>query len=49
MGMAIGGSDFRFLASAGPIMGLFSWVLIRGIDWIVRGFKFGGYDIDGNR
>lgn len=42
MGIAIGGSDFRFLASAGPIMGLFSWVLIRGIDWIIRGFKFGG-------
>jgi hypothetical protein len=49
MGMAIGGSDFRFLASAGPIMGIFSWVLIRGIDWIFRGFKFGGYDIDVKR
>lgn len=41
-GIVSGGSDFRFLASAGLIMGLFSWVLIRGIDWIVRGFKFGG-------
>jgi hypothetical protein len=46
-GIVSGGSDFRFLVSVGLIMGLFSWVLIRGIDWIVRGFKFGGYDIDG--
>jgi hypothetical protein len=48
-GIVSGGSDFRFLASVGLIMGLFSWVLIRGIDWIFRGFKFGGYDIDGKR
>lgn len=26
----------------GPIVGTMFWVLIRGIDWIVRGFKFGG-------
>jgi len=48
-GIVSGGSDFRFLASVGLIMGLFSWVLIRGIDWIFRGFKFGGYDIDVKR
>jgi hypothetical protein len=42
MGVVAGASDFRFTASLGLIMGLFSWVLIRGIDWIVRGFKFGG-------
>jgi hypothetical protein len=48
-GIVSGGSDFRFLVSVGLIMGLFSWVLIRGIDWIFRGFKFGGYDIDGKR
>lgn len=41
-GIVSGGSDFRFLASVGLIMGLLLWVLIRGIDWIVRGFKFGG-------
>lgn len=41
-GIVSGGTDFRFLASAGLIMGLFSWVLIRGVDWIIRGFKFGG-------
>jgi hypothetical protein len=35
-------SDFRFTASLGLIIGFFSWVLIRGIDWIIRGFKFGG-------
>ncbi len=40
MGIAI--SDFRFTASLGLIMGLLLWVLIRGIDWIIRGFKFGG-------
>jgi hypothetical protein len=42
MGVVAGGSDFRFTASLGLIMGLLLWVLIRGIDWIVRGFKFGG-------
>ena len=40
IGIAI--SDFRFTASLGLIIGFFSWVLIRGIDWIIRGFKFGG-------
>jgi hypothetical protein len=47
IGIAI--SDFRFTASLGLLIGFFSWVLIRGIDWIIRGFKFGGYDIDDNR
>ena len=42
IGVLAGGSDFRFTASLGLIMGLLLWVLIRGIDWIVRGFKFGG-------
>ncbi len=42
IGVMAGGSDFRFTASLGLIMGLLLWVLIRGIDWIVRGFKFGG-------
>lgn len=42
IGVLAGGSDFRFTASLGLIMGLLFWVLIRGIDWIVRGFKFGG-------
>ena len=42
IGVMAGGSDFRFTASLGLIMGLLLWVLIRGIDWILRGFKFGG-------
>ena len=42
MGVMAGGSDFRFTASLGLIMGLLLWVLIRGVDWIIRGFKFGG-------
>ena len=36
-------------AFVGPFVGMTFWGLIRGIDWIVRGFKFGGYDIDGKR
>jgi hypothetical protein len=48
--IAVMAADYDLRAAfVGPFVGMTFWGLIRGIDWIVRGFKFGGYDIDVKR